>query len=192
MGTGQHRFIKLKAAAFVIASLYPISASAQKPTLEIYGFGQADAIADFKVNDPNWYDVNRPSKLPSFPGEFGSDGHFYLSPRQSRFGAKGVLPTSNGDVTAVFEFDMFGVGVDKGQTTIRLRHAYGQWGRWLAGQTNTLFMDASIFPNVIDYWGPAGMAFIRNPQIRYEVMDHHGKNNSSRSTVSVAIERPNS
>ena len=31
-------------------------------TLEIYGFGQADAIADFKQNDPKWYDVNRPSQ----------------------------------------------------------------------------------------------------------------------------------
>src|SRR5262245_42593230 len=30
-------------------------AAADKGTLEVYGFGQADAIADFKQNDPNWY-----------------------------------------------------------------------------------------------------------------------------------------
>src|SRR5437867_6810924 len=93
------------------------------PTLEIYGFGQADAIPDFRRNNPDWFDVNRPSKLPSFAGEFGDNGHFYLSPRQSRFGAKGVLPTSEGDVSATCEFDMFGVGRDAGLTTIRLRHA---------------------------------------------------------------------
>jgi hypothetical protein len=29
-----------------------------------------------------------------------------------------------------------------------------------------LFMDADLFPNVVDYWGPPGMAFIRNPQLR--------------------------
>src|SRR6185312_8173530 len=40
-----------------------------KPTVEIYGFGQADAIADFKQNDPNWYDVNRPSRLPNVAGQ---------------------------------------------------------------------------------------------------------------------------
>src|SRR6187401_2869107 len=49
-----------------------------KPTLEIYGFGQADAIVDFKQNNPDWYDVNRPSRLPAVYHEFGNDGHFYL------------------------------------------------------------------------------------------------------------------
>ena len=184
MGTEQHHFIKLKVAAFVFASLCPIAASAQKPTLEIYGFGQADAIVDFKVNNPDWYDVNRPSKLPSFPGEFGRDGHFYLSPRQSRFGAKGVLPTSDGDVTAVFEFDMFGVGRDAGQTTIRLRHAYGQWKQVGAGQTNSQFMDVDVFPNVLDYWGPNGMLFFRNTQVFWQFYKD-GKSNAA-----VAIENP--
>ena len=37
------------------------------------------------------------------------------------------MPTANGAVKAQFEFDMFGVGGDAGQTTIRLRHAWGQW-----------------------------------------------------------------
>jgi len=184
MGTGEPHFIKLRLAIFALVSLCPIAAFAQKPTLEIYGFGQADAIADFKVNDPNWYDVNRPSKLPSFPGEFGNDGHFYLSPRQSRFGAKGVLPTSNGDVTAVFEFDMFGVGVDKGQTTIRLRHAYGQWKQVGAGQTNSQFMDVDVFPNILDYWGPNGMLFFRNTQVFWQFY----KNGKSNATI--AIENP--
>ena len=35
---------------------------------------------------------------------------------------------------------MFGVGPDAGQTTIRLRHAYGQWRQIGAGQTNSQFM----------------------------------------------------
>src|SRR5262245_13362833 len=101
------------AACLALASPQPARAQAaqdEKPTLEIYGFGQADAIGDFKQNNPDWFDVNRPSRLPSFANEFGHDGHFYLSPRQSRFGAKGTLPTANGDVTATFEIDMFGVG----------------------------------------------------------------------------------
>ena len=49
----------------------------EKGTLEIYGFGQADAIADFKQNNPDWYDVNRPSRLPNVANQFGNDGHFY-------------------------------------------------------------------------------------------------------------------
>jgi len=35
----------------------------------------------------------------------------------------------------VFEFELFGTGVDEGQTTFRLRHAYGEFGHFLAGQT---------------------------------------------------------
>src|SRR4249920_1120305 len=64
------------------------------PSLEIYGFGQADAIADFKTNNPDWYDTARPSRLPAFAGQFGQDGHFYLSARQSRLGVK----ATNGEV----------------------------------------------------------------------------------------------
>jgi hypothetical protein len=156
------------------------SAQTPQPSIEIYGFGQADAIVDFRRNNPDWYDVNRPTRLPSFPGEFGENGHFYLSPRQSRFGAKGTL----GDVTATFEFDMFGVGRDAGLTTIRLRHAYGQWKQVGGGQTNSQFMDVDVFPNILDYWGPNGMLFFRNTQVFWEPY------NDGQSNVRMAIENP--
>src|SRR5262245_32219218 len=97
------------------------------PTLDIDGSVQADAIVDFKRNDPSWYDVNRPSKLPSDPLAFGRDHHFYLSPRQSHFGVTGDLPTGSSHVKATIEFDMFGVGDQEGQTTFQLLHAWGQW-----------------------------------------------------------------
>jgi hypothetical protein len=139
-----------------------------KPSLEIYGFGQADAISDFKQNNPDWYDVNRPSRLPSYADQYGQDGHFYLSPRQSRLGVKGETPTASGPVKGQFEFDMFGVGADAGQTTIRLRHAWGQWKEVGAGLTNSEFMDVDVFPNVLDYWGPNGMLFLRNVQVFWE------------------------
>ncbi len=125
-------------------------------------------IADFKQNDPNWYDVNRPSRLPNVANQFGDDGRFYLSPRQSRLGVKANLPTSDGDITTQFEFDMYGVGADAGQTTIRLRHAWGQWKQVGAGLTNSEFMDGDVFPNVLDYWGPNGMLFLRNVQVFWE------------------------
>src|SRR5262245_29458781 len=155
-----------------------------KPTVEIYGFGMVDAIADFQQNNPDWYDVVRPSRLPNAPNQFGEDGHFYMSARQSRLGAKGTLPTSDGDVTAQFEFDMFGVGKDAGLTTIRLRHAWGQWKQIGGGQTNTQFMDVDVFPNTMEYWGPNGMLFLRNPQVFYEVY------RKGDSNARVAVEAP--
>ena len=155
-----------------------------KPSLEVYGFGQVDVIADFKQNNPDWYDVNRPSRLPNVANQFGEDGHFYLSPRQSRLGVKAALPTDNGTVTGQFEFDMFGVGADAGLTTIRLRHAWGQWKGLGGGQTNSAFMDVDVFPNTIEYWGPNGMLFLRNAQVFYEIF------NDGTSNARVAIEAP--
>jgi hypothetical protein len=90
-----------------------------------------------------------------------------MSVKQSRLGFKGNAPTELGELQTKFEFDMFGVGVDAGQTTIRLRHAYGEMGAFLAGQTNSLFMDGDVYPNTIDYWGPTGMIFFRNLQLRW-------------------------
>src|SRR6266700_1490629 len=53
--------------------------------VEIYGFAQGDALFDFRRNNPDWFDVNRPSRLPSTREEFGSDKRFAVSARQSRF-----------------------------------------------------------------------------------------------------------
>jgi hypothetical protein len=136
-------------------------------SLDVYGFAMVDAGYSFKSNDPTWFDVVRPGKLPSFPGQFGQNGNTYWSVRQSRFGVKGVQPTPWGDLKAVFEFDMFGVGKDAGVTTIRPRHYYGELGQFLAGQTNSAFMDIDVFPNTVEYWGPNGMVFLRNPQLRW-------------------------
>jgi outer membrane DcaP-like protein len=155
------------------------------PRLEIYGFGQGDAIVDFRRNDPNWFDVNRPTKLPAFGSEFNANGNTYFSARQSRFGVKAITPTGgHGDVLSQFEFDMFGVGIDAGQTTIRLRLAYGQWGPIGGGQLWSPFMDIDVFPNILDYWGPNGMLFFRNVQVFYEPIKR------GETSLRFALERP--
>jgi hypothetical protein len=134
--------------------------------MDIYGFAQLDLGYDLRVTNPDWFDVNRPSRLPSVPGEFGKNGNTFFSVRQTRFGVKGSQFTSLGELKYQFEFDMFGVGVNAGQTTIRPRHYYGEIGPVLAGQTNSVFMDVNVFPNILEYWGPNGMVFLRLPQLR--------------------------
>jgi len=159
------------------------AAEGQK-SFEIFGFAQADYIQDFGRVNPDWEDTLRPSRIPvADPELYGSDGQAMVSVKQSRFGVKGNFPTGKGDIKTVFDFDLFGVGSDAGQTTFRLRNAYGEWGQLLAGQTSSLFMDGDIFPNTIDYWGPTGMVFLRNPQIRWTPI-------SGANTFAVAIENP--
>ena len=97
--------------------------------------------------------------------QYGTDGNAYFSVRQTRFGVKSGTQTGLGELFTQFEFELFGTGVDAGQTTIRLRHAYGELGQFGVGQTWSPFMDIDVFPNSVEYWGPNGMAFFRNVTI---------------------------
>jgi hypothetical protein len=133
---------------------------------------------------PDWFDVMRPTKLPSFKNEFGGNGNVYFGVRQTRFGVKTSTDTPLGDLKTQFEFELFGTGVDAGQTTFRLRHAYGELGQVGAGQTWSPFMDIDVFPNSVEYWGPSGMVFFRNVQIRWMPI----RSDSTRLTF--ALERP--
>ncbi|MBP9592789.1 MAG: hypothetical protein KBE42_11990, partial [Steroidobacteraceae bacterium] len=180
---------------FVVATLAPatlclltapVRAEDTGRSFSIYGFAQADYIQDLDVRlDPNWDDAFRPSKI-CFDGACGEDGQASLSVKQSRFGVKGTMPTgsSTAPLNFKFEFDLFGTGADAGKTTMRLRHFYGEWGPILAGQTHSLFMDIDVFPNTVDYWGPSGMVFYRNVQIRWTPW------RTDTSHFAVAIERP--
>src|SRR6185295_8191712 len=161
----------------------PARAAEEEKTVDIYGFAMLDMGYQTGQNDPDWFDVVRPTKLPAFEDEFGKDGHYFAGVRQSRFGVKANIPTSAGTVKTIFEFELFGTGVDAGQTTFRLRHAWGELGSWGAGQTWSPFMDPDIFPNSVEYWGPSGMVFFRNVQLRWTPLD--GAN-----TFMIALERP--
>ena len=140
------------------------TSSSIKLSVDVYGFAQADAIYDFKRVDPNWEDTLRVTTIPVQSGLYGNDGNFTFSVRQSRLGIKGNY---GDDISFKLEGELFGVGSDQGQTTLRVRHAYGTYKNFLMGQTWSNFMDIDIFPNTIDYWGPTGMVFYRNQQATY-------------------------
>jgi hypothetical protein len=152
-------------------------------SIDFYGFVMTDTGYNFGSINPDWFDVERPTQLPAFAGEYGANGNAYFGVRQTRFGVKTSTPTPLGDLKTIFEFELFGTGVDAGQTTFRLRHAYGELGPFGAGQTWSPFMDIDVFPNSLEYWGPNGMVFFRNAQVRW--MPIQGTSN-----VVVALERP--
>ncbi|MBV9401797.1 MAG: hypothetical protein JO062_27720 [Bryobacterales bacterium] len=156
----------------------------RKPHLDIYGFTMLDSGFDFKQVDPLWFDVVRPTKLPAFPNEFGKNGNWFMGVRQTRFGVRSFTPTLLGELKTIFEFELFGTGIDAGQTTFRLRHAWGEIWKIGAGQTWSPFMDPDVFPNSIEYWGPNGMVFFRNVQFRFTPWSKGDSN------VMIAAERP--
>src|SRR5262245_30153520 len=180
--------LALKIAVLFLACIVVDRDSAQddkKKAMDIYGFIMMDAGYNFDQIDPNWFDVVRPTKLPSFPNQFGTNGNFFFSVRQTRLGFKNYFQTPLGELKTHFEFEMFGTGVDAGQTTIRLRHAYAELGKFGAGQYWSPFMDIDVFPNTIEYWGPNGMVFFRNVQVRYTPWQ-----TDDGSRFVVALERP--
>jgi glutaminase A len=167
---------------------YAAKAAAQsapsKASMEIYGFAMLDIGHDFKQINPNWSDTMRVTRLPSFENQFGEDQNTFAGVRQSRLGVRTSTPTAVGDLKTTFEFELFGTGVDEGQTTFRLRHAYGELGAFGAGQTWSPFMDPDVFPNSLEYWGPTGMVFFRNVQARWMPPLEGGH------SAIVAVERP--
>ena len=153
-------------------------------SLEVYGFAMVDMGYNFDQIDPRWFDALRINRLPKYKDQFAPDGTWFFGVRQTRFGVKGYTPTSMGDLTVRFEFDMFGTGSDEGQTTMRLRYAYGQLGKFLIGQATSPFMDADVWPNTVEYWGPSGMVYYRNVQVRYMPI------NDADKELWIALERP--
>jgi len=90
-----------------------------------------------------------------------------MSVRATTFGAKGQYEAGENPLKTWLEFDLVETGNKAGETGLHLRHAWGEWGAFGAGQTHSVFMDITIFPNSLQYWGPPGMVFNRNPQVRY-------------------------
>jgi len=170
-------FFVLSIASFVLAQ------DGDKNWFQVYGHVMTDMGYNANQIQPDWYDVVRPTKLPTIKNEYGTDGNVFFGVRQTRLGVKSSTQTSMGELFTQFEFELFGTGVDAGQTTFRLRHAYGELGSVGVGQTWSPFMDIDVFPNSLEYWGPNGMVFFRNIQVRW--MPIKGD-----TRLTLALERP--
>jgi DcaP outer membrane protein len=187
LSTGAPRCFGILFAAVAALALGAGDARAQaaaQPEFEVYGFAMLDIGHNFTQIDPAWFDTLRVTRLPSSEKQFGEDNSTFAGVRQSRLGVKSSSSTPMGALKTIFEFELFGTGVDQGQTTFRLRHAWGELGQFGAGQYWSPFTDVDAFPNSLEYWGPTGLAWFRNVQLRWTpISDDH-------STFIVALERP--
>ena len=159
---------------------------AGKARAEVYGQAMLDAIYDFRRMNPDRNATMRPSQIPvNCPGDAGcgQNGATILSVRQSSLGVRGFSPTALGMLKTDLSFDLFAAD---GGTDVHWLNAWAELGPYGAGQTYSLFMDIDVFPNTIDYWGPSGMVFVRNPQLRVTPLARDGM------TLSFALEAPNS
>lgn len=146
--------------------------------LSIGGYAKVDVIQDF---DPmgNRFEF----KLNSLPVD-GSDnaqgGQTTIHAKESRINLDARSGEGANHLHVFLEGDFFG---DNG--AFRLRHAYGEFGHLLGGQTWSTFMDLSVRPATIDFEGPEGEVFIRQAMVRWT------QPLGSRWKAAVAVENPN-
>ena len=85
-----------------------------------------------------------------------------LTANQSRVNFDYRQKSGSGDLRAYLEADFFGSG-----DTFRLRHAFGQFGDFLAGKTWSAFYDADASPEEVDFEGINGHVVLRQTQLRW-------------------------
>ncbi|HYO51670.1 DcaP family trimeric outer membrane transporter [Archangium sp.] len=154
-------------------------------SLRPYGFAELNWIHDFETDNS---DIDYATFAPYLPlngtPEGNRKGRDYFTGRTSRIGLEAGLPTRFGMLGAKIEGDFnneprtgdtaqYGSPrnvITQQQTSsygFRLRHAYGQFGGLLIGQTWSTFMDVDNFPETVDFNGPVGGTIVRQPQIRF-------------------------
>lgn len=130
--------------------------------LAIGGFVKTDIVYNF---DP--LKIKDRFITGSIPvGADGTDGELAqssITANQSRLNFDLRQPTNYGIMRAFIEGDFAGE-----DDTFRLRHAFGQWNRVLAGKTWTTFMDPAASPEEIDFEGLNGRINVRQSQVRYK------------------------
>lgn len=129
--------------------------------ITIYGYVRGDFIQDL---DGNLGTTTGGIATLGAPGGTTLSGdNFQAHAKQSRLGIRSSTGTEMGDLKFTLEGDFFGAG----NTTFRLRHAYGALGGLTAGQTWTNFMPLHSLHATVDFNGTAGVAFARQTQARY-------------------------
>jgi hypothetical protein len=112
-----------------------------------------------------------PNTIP-VPQQEGQN--FNMSARISRFAIESWTPTTFRDwnVHTFIEGDFFN-GVPQaaggGGNPFRLRHAFFDFGIFRFGQQNSVFMDGSNWPSLVDFQGPNGWINQRQPSARMTI-----------------------
>ncbi len=113
--------------------------------------------------------LNLPSKnsfstydIPT--GEFNNPlPNYYNGLDQTRLGFEVTRKTQKGDIFIRLETDF------TGPNGFRIRHSYGSYGKFLFGQTWSLFSHVNALPSMVDFAGPTASLIMRTPQIRYSI-----------------------
>lgn len=152
-------------------------------SIRLYGHVEVNAVHEFKGSSG---DIDYSTFLPYAPlnGSTARKGETYLHARTSRIGIETSTPTSYGPLGIKLEGDFnndprLGGSAVSGDVkaiytqqatnsyNFRLRQAVATFAGFTVGQTWSTFMDVDNAPETVDFNGPIGSTFIRQPVVRY-------------------------
>lgn len=168
-----------------------------KTSVALGGYVKADFIYDLAappLAGGGDFAVIASAPLEGTPAH-DKQGESRFHAKETRINIRTSTPTDYGPLKTFIEGDFFdennaqvgpgGTEPISNKTSFGIRHAFGEFGPLLAGQTWTNFMDITAFAEKVDFTGPAGRTFIRQGQIRYTFKTDGG------DAIAVAIENPN-
>ncbi|MEZ6073488.1 MAG: DcaP family trimeric outer membrane transporter [Pirellulales bacterium] len=156
---------------FVTRGMYPGSflVPGVNTSIRLRGFVRLAALGDF---DPiGVADAFVTNSIP-VPQQVGRN--FNMSARISRFALESWTPTNFRDwnVHTFIEGDFFNGAAQAaggGGNPFRLRHAFFDFGYFRFGQQNSVFMDGTNWPSLVDFQGPNSWVNQRQPSARVTV-----------------------
>jgi hypothetical protein len=135
-------------------------------SFRLRGFVRLAALYDFDPIGSTDSFVTNTIPVPQQDGQ-----NFNMSGRISRFALESWTPTSfhEWNVHTFIEGDFFNgpaQAVGGGGNPFRLRHAFFDFGYFRFGQQNSVFMDGSNWPSLVDFQGPNSWVNQRQPSAR--------------------------
>lgn len=138
-------------------------------SFRLRGFVRLSAFEDLEpIGTPDAFVTNA---IP-VPQESGQN--YNMSARISRFAIESWTPTTfhEWNVHTFIEGDFFngaGQAAGGGGNPFRLRHAFVDFGYFRFGQQNSVFMDGTNWPSLVDFQGPNSWVNQRQPSARATV-----------------------
>jgi hypothetical protein len=179
----------MKKIALALALAVPFAGSAVEPgawnvpgtdtTIKLYGFIQFDSTYDLDGRQEDINGIDWASFLPTQPLDDSTvdearGRQFYATARTSRLGLQTKTPTDLGALSLRLEADFnspspygYSTELTTNGVTFRVRHAYGQLGGLLVGQTWSTFLDLGSIPDTVDFNPGGAFALTRQPMVRY-------------------------
>ncbi len=175
-------------------------------SMAIHGYVKADFIYDFDQtlgDSLNVFNIMPKNSKALVNGEVVDRGGFFrFHARQSRLSFETRTPSDYGMLRTYIETDFFGGSTGPGEIgglasggfgnafvtnsyILRLRRAFATLGHFEFGQDWSNFQDIDTAPETLDFAGPVGQVFIRQPQVRYT-------NEMGHFTFSASAENPQS